>query len=44
MILGPVSYFDCLVFCLLLTPQLLWHVGLFETAFCGLGTLPFLRE
>lgn len=44
MILGPVSYIDCLVFCLLLTPQLIWHVGLFETAFCVLGTLPFLRE
>ncbi|KAB5570464.1 Arylacetamide deacetylase-like protein [Coniochaeta sp. 2T2.1] len=44
MILGPVSYFDCLIFCLLLAPQLIWHVGLFETVFCALSTLPFLRK
>jgi hypothetical protein len=32
------------VFCLLLAPQLIRHVGLFETIFCVLGTLPFLRK
>ncbi|KAK0710902.1 Alpha/Beta hydrolase protein [Lasiosphaeris hirsuta] len=42
MILGPVSYLDCLVFCLLLAPQLLWHVGLFDTLLCVLQALPFL--
>ena len=44
MILGPVSYLDCLVFCVLLAPQLIWHVGLFPTTFCVLKALPFLRE
>jgi hypothetical protein len=44
MILGPVSYLDCLIFCLLLTPQLIWLVGLFETTFCALTALPFLGK
>jgi hypothetical protein len=44
MILGPVSYLDCLVFCLFLAPQLVWHVGLFETTLCALTALPFLGE
>ncbi|KAI0013732.1 alpha/beta-hydrolase [Xylariaceae sp. FL0662B] len=42
MILGPVSYLDCVVFCVFLTPQLLIHVGLFETVVVVLRCLPFL--
>lgn len=42
MILGPVSYLDCVVFCILLAPQLLIHVGLFETVGVVLRCLPFL--
>ncbi|KAK0718385.1 Alpha/Beta hydrolase protein [Lasiosphaeria miniovina] len=42
MILGPVSYLDCIVFCILLAPQLIWRVGLFETLACVLRALPFL--
>ncbi|UNI21453.1 hypothetical protein JDV02_007443 [Purpureocillium takamizusanense] len=42
MIIGPVSLIDCLVFCIFLTPQLLWHVGFFRTAFAVLPMLPFL--
>ncbi|KAH9884463.1 Arylacetamide deacetylase-like protein [Xylariomycetidae sp. FL2044] len=44
MILGPVSYLDCVVFCIFLTPQLLIHVGLPETVFVVLQCLPFLGE
>lgn len=40
--LGAVSYLDCLVFLLLLAPQLLWHVGLVATASCALLAVPFL--
>ncbi|KAK0645908.1 Alpha/Beta hydrolase protein [Cercophora newfieldiana] len=42
MILGPVSYLDCLVFCILLAPNLLWYVGLTDTLVCVLKALPFL--
>ncbi|RDA84495.1 hypothetical protein CP532_0968 [Ophiocordyceps camponoti-leonardi (nom. inval.)] len=42
MILGPVSLLDALVFCILLLPQLLWHVGLLRTLRVGFETLPFL--
>ncbi|KAI1378325.1 alpha/beta-hydrolase [Hypoxylon crocopeplum] len=42
MILGPVSYLDCLVFCVFLTPQLIIHVGLLETVLVVLQCLPFL--
>ncbi|KAI9055594.1 hypothetical protein LZ554_000540 [Drepanopeziza brunnea f. sp. 'monogermtubi'] len=42
MILGQVSWLDCLVFLLFLAPQLLVHVGFFPTLFCGLRALPFL--
>ena len=42
MILGPVSYLDCVVFCIFLVPQLLIHVGVFETAAVVLRCLPFL--
>jgi len=40
--LGAVSYLDCLIFLLLLAPQLLWHVGLLATASCALLAVPFL--
>ncbi|KAM7191400.1 Alpha/Beta hydrolase fold [Naviculisporaceae sp. PSN 640] len=40
--LGPVFYLDCIVFCALLAPQLLWHVGLFEICLCVWQMLPFL--
>ncbi|KAH8673914.1 Alpha/Beta hydrolase protein [Xylariales sp. PMI_506] len=42
MMLGPVSYLDCLVFCIFLAPQLLLHVGLVKTISVILGCLPFL--
>lgn len=43
MILGPVSWLDCLVYLLLLAPQLILHAGLFPTLSHGLQALPFLR-
>lgn len=43
MILGPVSYLDCIVFCLFLAPQLILDAGLFETTVVVLEALPFLR-
>ena len=42
MILGPVSYLDCIVFCIFLAPQLILNVGLFETVLTVLQVLPFL--
>lgn len=42
MILSQISYLDCLVFLLFLAPQLILHVGLFETAKWVLGASPFL--
>lgn len=44
MILGSVSYLDCIVFCVFLAPQLIIHVGLLETVLVGLQCLPFLCE
>lgn len=44
MILGQISWADCLVFVVFLIPQLLIHVGLLETAACGIKALPFLRR
>ncbi|KAI1877979.1 uncharacterized protein JN550_000161 [Neoarthrinium moseri] len=40
--LGPISFLDCIVFCVFLAPQLLVHVGLFETVGVVLQCLPFL--
>ncbi|KAK3995939.1 Arylacetamide deacetylase-like protein [Cladorrhinum sp. PSN332] len=37
----PISYLDCIVFCIFLTPQLIWHAGFFETVWCMLQALPF---
>ncbi|KAK9414142.1 putative Alpha/Beta hydrolase protein [Seiridium unicorne] len=42
MILGPISYLDCFIFCIFLAPQLLLRVGLFETLGVALQCLPFL--
>ncbi|KAK3214137.1 hypothetical protein GRF29_28g2174045 [Pseudopithomyces chartarum] len=42
MILSQISYLDCLVFLICLTPQLLIHVGLIRTATWLLGALPSL--
>lgn len=42
MILGPVSLIDCLVFCIYLTPQLLYQAGFFPTAAVVLRVIPFL--
>ncbi|KAI0110468.1 Alpha/Beta hydrolase protein [Nemania sp. FL0031] len=42
MILNPISYLDCIVFCILLAPQLLLHLGVFETISVVLQCLPFL--
>ena len=43
MILGQISYLDCLVFLLFLVPQLLVQVNLLELAVCIIEALPFLR-
>lgn len=42
MLLGPVSYLDCLVFILFLAPQLLLQAGLVHTLAVVIQVLPFL--
>ncbi|KAI0858937.1 Alpha/Beta hydrolase protein [Xylaria cubensis] len=42
MILNPISYLDCVVFCIFLAPQLLIHIGVLETISVVLRCLPFL--
>ncbi|KAL8762265.1 MAG: hypothetical protein Q9184_001713 [Pyrenodesmia sp. 2 TL-2023] len=42
MILGQISYLDCLIFLLFLAPQLLLNVNFFELIFCVLKAVPFL--
>ncbi|KAI0544595.1 Alpha/Beta hydrolase protein [Xylaria curta] len=42
MILNPISYLDCVVFCIFLAPQLLIHIGVLETISVVLQCLPFL--
>jgi len=42
MILGHVSWLDCIVFLVFLAPQLIIHAGFFGTLSCGLRALPFL--
>lgn len=44
MILGQISYLDCIAFLVFLTPQLLIQVGLIRTATWLLGALPSLSE
>jgi hypothetical protein len=42
MILNQISYLDYIVFVIFLIPQLLIHVGLWQTVRWVLGALPFL--
>jgi hypothetical protein len=44
MILGPISGLDCVVFLILLTPQLILQAGFIPTVICALQALPFLRR
>ena len=44
MILGPISFLDCLVFVLFLLPQLLLGINLLELIKVGLQVLPHLSE
>lgn len=44
MILGQISYLDCVAFLVFLAPQLLIHVGLIRTATWLLRELPSLSE
>lgn len=40
--LTPISYLDCLVFCLFLAAGLIKQIGLYETTWTTLQMLPFL--
>jgi hypothetical protein len=42
MILGQISYLDCLVFVLFLIPQLLLRVSIFELLATGIKAIPHL--
>ncbi|KAL9009111.1 MAG: hypothetical protein Q9173_005832 [Seirophora scorigena] len=42
MILGQISYLDCLVFLFFLAPQLLLNVNIFELIACVLNAVPFV--
>lgn len=44
MILGQISYLDCLVFLFLLAPQLVLHVNIVELIACVVKALPFVRK
>ena len=44
MILGQISYLDCLVFLLFLVPQLLLRVNIIELLTCIVQALPFFCE
>lgn len=44
MILGQISYLDCLVFLFFLAPQLLLNANVFELIVCVLKALPFLSK
>ena len=44
MILGQISYLDCIVFLICLAPQLLLRVNIFELFACLLRALPYLCE
>ena len=41
MILGQISYLDCIVFLIFLAPQLLLNVNIFELLTCIIQALPF---
>ncbi|PGH23905.1 hypothetical protein AJ80_01967 [Polytolypa hystricis UAMH7299] len=42
MILGPITFIDCIVFVILLAPQLIIHAGLYQTVKYASRSLPFL--
>ncbi|KIW02379.1 uncharacterized protein PV09_06200 [Verruconis gallopava] len=42
MILDQISYLDCIIFLIFLTPQLILHVGLLKTSFWLVGALPHI--
>jgi hypothetical protein len=44
MILGPISFLDCLVFITFLAPQLLWRIGFLETFLTALHALPYICQ
>lgn len=44
MILGQISYLDCLVFLFFLAPQLLLHVNIFKLIACVFTAVPFVRK
>jgi acetyl esterase/lipase len=44
MILGQISYLDCVVFLIFLVPQLLLRVNTFELLSCFFKALPFFRK
>lgn len=44
MILGQISYLDCLVFLVFLAPQLLLNVSIIDLIICISKALPFVRE
>ena len=44
MILGQISYLDCIAFLLFLLPQLLINVNTFELAWATFKCIPFFRE
>ena len=44
MILGQISYLDCVAFLLFLIPQLLVNVNIFELIFVTVKCIPFLSE
>lgn len=44
MILGQISYLDCLAFLVFLAPQLLLHINIIELIICILKALPFIRK
>ena len=44
MILGQISYLDCIAFLVFLVPQLLVNVNIFELAWIALSCIPFFSE
>lgn len=44
MILGQISYLDCVVFLIFLAPRLLFDVNIFLLFFCVSKALPFFRK
>ena len=44
MILGQISYLDCIFFLIFLAPQLLLRVNIFELLACIIQALPFFGK